>query len=112
MDIREQDIKGELKHQIEKNKPFSLIKSEALSDWINESKLIKFKPGEKVISYGQINEKIYIIIQGTVRLLMNDEDASDDEENVGMAMSEPTPECRRILNTWTSKCVFTDTMPK
>ena len=73
MDIREQDIKGELKQQIEKNKPFSLIKSEVLSDWINRSKLIKFKPGEKVISYGQINEKIYIIIQGTVRLLMNDE---------------------------------------
>lgn len=46
------------------------------------------------------------------KLLMSDAAAADDEENVGMAMSEPTPECRRILNTWTSKCVFTDTMPK
>ena len=40
------------------------------------------------------------------------DDATEDEENVGMAMTEPTPECRRILNTWTSKCVFTDAMAK
>jgi hypothetical protein len=46
------------------------------------------------------------------QLLMNDDDATEDEENVGMAMTEPTPECRRILNTWTSKCVFTDAMAK
>ena len=44
------------------------------------------------------------------KLLMNDADAEEDEENVGMAMTEPTPECRRILNTWTSKCVFADKM--
>lgn len=46
------------------------------------------------------------------QLLMNDDDAAEDEENVGMAMTEPTPECRRILNTWTSKCVFTDKTAK
>jgi hypothetical protein len=28
------------------------------------------------------------------------------EEDIGSALTEPTPECRRILNVWTSKCVF------
>jgi len=37
-------------------------------------------------------------------LLMESEEGGDDD--VGAALTEPTPECRRILDVWTSKCVF------
>ena len=32
----------------------------------------------------------------------------EDEPDIGEALSGPTGECRRILNVWTSKCVFSD----
>ena len=41
------------------------------------------------------------------KLLMESQDQEGiSEEDIGSALTEPTPECRRILNVWTSKCVF------
>ena len=39
-------------------------------------------------------------------LLMDDDENLSQEDEIGTALTEPTPECRRILNVWTSKCVF------
>ena len=73
MDAREKDIKQELKIQIGKNKPFSDLTETKFEDWIRESQLYKFKPGEKIIKYNEINKYIYIVLQGSVRMLINDE---------------------------------------
>ena len=67
------DIKQELKIQIGKNKPFSDLTETKFEDWIRESQLYKFKPGEKIIKYNEINKYIYIVLQGSVRMLINDE---------------------------------------
>ena len=72
-DMLEENIKKELKIQIEKKLPFSLLANEKLENWIKESKLIKFRPGEKIIDHDEINKNIFIIIKGSVRLIMNDE---------------------------------------
>ena len=41
------------------------------------------------------------------KLLMESQNQEGiSEEDIGSALTEPTPECRRILNVWTSKCVF------
>ena len=72
-EINGEDIRSELKKQIEKNPPFSLLKDESLDIWIKESKLIRFKPGERIIEHDEINRFIYIIVKGSVRLIMNDE---------------------------------------
>jgi hypothetical protein len=38
------------------------------------------------------------------KLLMAEDD--NGEVEMGLALTEPTPECRRILDVWTAKCVF------
>ncbi len=38
------------------------------------------------------------------KLLMAEDDIGEDE--MGLALTEPTPECKRVLNVWTAKCVF------
>ena len=50
--------------------------------------------------------------QSRRRLLMDSDGGSDENGNDGLALTEPTPECRRILNVWTSRCVFSDDPPK
>jgi len=44
-------------------------------------------------------------LQSGRKLLMEQEQGMSEDE-VGSALTEPTPECRRILNVWTAKCVF------
>ena len=47
---------------------FSLLPEEARKKLLKQGETILFKPGEKLITEGEFNEYLYLIIGGTVRI--------------------------------------------
>ncbi|MDA7433805.1 peptidase domain-containing ABC transporter [Synechococcus sp. AH-601-P18] len=62
-----------LTSQLYNRKPFSFLAESFCDAWFNESKLVKILPGQTIISPRQLQDRIYLVVQGTVRLLHDSE---------------------------------------
>lgn len=49
--------------------PFSLLDKSECSDWISEAKLLRLKPGQTIINSDKLQDRIYLVVEGQVRLL-------------------------------------------
>ena len=65
-------------NQLLKQPPFSFLDPDYLRNWLSDSKLLKAKPGETIISYKSFQDRIYLVIDGQVRLLKINENGSID----------------------------------
>ena len=63
----------QISRQLAKKKPFNLVKQLDLSDWLSLGKLIKVEPGQTLIARNQLQDRVYLLISGSVRLLFEDE---------------------------------------
>ena len=63
-----------------KNHP-SLLNKSSLDQWLDDSKLIKVNPGETIISPKNLQNRIYLVLDGVVRFLATDE--SGDVHTIG-----------------------------
>ncbi len=64
------DFRNKLQKQLSRNKPFSLLPQEKLNDWLLDAQHIRFKTGELMLRPDELSERIFIVIKGTVRLVV------------------------------------------
>jgi len=57
-----------VKNILKEHSLFSLMPDEARKELLRKSETILFKPEEKIITEGEFNEYLYLIIGGTVRI--------------------------------------------
>lgn len=57
-----------VKNILKEHSLFSLLPDDARKELLRHSETILFKPEEKIISEGEFNEYLYLIIGGTVRI--------------------------------------------
>ncbi len=50
--------------------PFSALSSELLEVWFRSSEKVRFSPGQRLIRPDELNEKLYLLLKGEVRLLV------------------------------------------
>ena len=67
--------------QLYKKHPFCLLNETLLDKWLEDSKLIKVNPGETIISPKNLQNRIYLVLDGVVRFLTTDE--SGDVHTIG-----------------------------
>ena len=56
------------------HKPFSLIERSELEAWVSTSQQYRFKIGQKILRPDEANNFIYLILDGTVRLISHEKD--------------------------------------
>ena len=56
------------------HKPFSLIERTELEAWVSTSQQYRFKIGQKILRPDEAKNFIYLILDGTVRLISHDKD--------------------------------------
>jgi len=64
--------------QLSQKPPFSFLEPDQLKHWLEGSKLLRAKPGETIVSYKSLQDRIYLVIDGQIRLLKINEDGSID----------------------------------
>ena len=57
-----------VKNILKEHSLFSLLPDDARKELLKQSETILYKPEEKIISEGEFNEYLYLIIGGTVRI--------------------------------------------
>lgn len=62
-----------VKEILKKHSLFSLLPGDARKELLKQSETILFKPEEKIITEGEFNEYLYLIIGGTVRIVSGGE---------------------------------------
>ena len=67
--------------QLYNKPPFCLLNKTCLDQWLDDSKLIKVNPGETIISPKNLQNRIYLVLDGVVRFLTTDE--SGDVHTIG-----------------------------
>ena len=55
--------------QLSKQPPFCLLETDNCSRWIHESKLLEISPGQTIVANNNLQDRIYLVIEGQVRLL-------------------------------------------
>ena len=63
----------QLGNQLFQQVPFSYLAEEQYRPWISEAKLLKLNPGQTLLSNRQLQDRIYLVIDGQVRLLAESE---------------------------------------
>ena len=56
--------------QLRQQSPFQLLDSDLLDSWLANSKLLRLQPGQTLLSPRQLQDRIYLVIPGQVRLLV------------------------------------------
>ncbi len=56
--------------QLSEQSPFSLLPPEQLLEWCKDSSTKKFKPGQKLIRPDELGDSIFLIVKGSVRLIV------------------------------------------
>ena len=64
--------------QLSQLPPFTFLEPEELKSWLSESKLLRAKPGETIISYKSLQDRIYLVVNGQIRMLKINDDGSID----------------------------------
>ena len=49
--------------------PFALLSDSAAGAWLSQAKLIQLRPGQKLISPTQLQDRIYLVVRGLMRFL-------------------------------------------
>jgi len=68
-----------VKDILKKHSLFSLLSDGKQEELLEKSKTILFKPEEKLITEGEFNEYLYLIIGGTVRVISGGEEVATIE---------------------------------
>ena len=55
--------------QLRSQPPFDLLKQDSVNSLFAESKLVQLEPGQTLIAPQQLQERIYLVVSGKVRLL-------------------------------------------
>ena len=64
-----ESIRRDLIDKLKDLKPFSLLDEETLCSWISDSKIEDKLPGENILRTDEINNNIYLVLQGEIRLI-------------------------------------------
>ena len=64
-----QSYLSQLVPQLESQLPFSLLKQESRTEWFKQSKLVQLEPGQTLTSPRHLQERIYLVVEGKIRLL-------------------------------------------
>ena len=62
------DIHNNLISSLHKQSPFSLVPDSHLK-WLEDSRIVKYSPGERLYRPDEISDKIFVVIKGEVRLI-------------------------------------------
>ena len=73
MSTSSSDYLGDLRPRLRQQAPFSYLSDPEFEDWYGTAKLIQLKPGQTLISSRQLQERIFLVISGRIRLLVEDE---------------------------------------
>ena len=65
-------MKASFLDQLKAQSPFSLIDEQSLEAWLQNAKLLTFRPGERILRPDEISDAIFLVIRGQVRILEND----------------------------------------
>ena len=65
-------MKASFFDQLKSQSPFSLIDEQSLEAWLENAKLLTFRPGERILEPDEISDAIFLVIRGQVRILEND----------------------------------------
>ena len=60
----------QLREQLIRQVPFSLLAETAARNWFDTTKIIKLEPGQSLVSNRKLQDRIYLVIEGAVRLLV------------------------------------------
>lgn len=63
------DWRARLNEQLASQPPFSTLASSELNDWLAEGECIQYSPGERLIRPDELNSKIFLVLEGTVRFI-------------------------------------------
>ena len=61
----------QLREQLIRQVPFSLLAETAARNWFDTTKIIQLEPGQSLVSNRKLQDRIYLVIEGAVRLLLN-----------------------------------------
>ena len=64
----------ELRQQLQSQEPFSYLSSGHASSWLEQSKMLRLEPGQTLLSNRKLQDRIYLVLDGTVRLLVEQDD--------------------------------------
>ena len=71
---------------LSKAKPFCYIDNKSLQNWLLESRLLEFSPGERVLRPDELNSSVYVAISGYSRLIAN---ATDGNGQISLGKRGP-----------------------
>ena len=54
---------------LRRQQPFSLLAPDDLNRWLGQAKLLKMRPGQQLLKPNQLQNRIYLVMRGTVRFL-------------------------------------------
>ena len=60
----------QLREQLIRQVPFSLLAETAARNWFDTTKIIQLEPGQSLVSNRKLQDRIYLVIEGAVRLLV------------------------------------------
>ena len=70
---------------IRKKPPFSLLEGAAADDWFSQAKLIQLKTGQPLLIRTQLQNRIFLVVRGKVRLLAK----TDTGESITLELRGP-----------------------
>ena len=70
---------------IRKNPPFSLLEGAEADAWFGQAKLIQVKTGQPLLSRAQLQNRIFLVVRGKVRLLAK----TDTGESITLELRGP-----------------------
>ena len=63
-----------LRQQLQDQAPFSYLPANSASGWLEKGKMLRLEPGQTLVSNRKLQDRIYLVIDGTVRLLVEQDD--------------------------------------
>lgn len=60
----------QLLHKLRAQVPFSLLSSQLCDEWLSDAKLVKLKPGQTLVYNKQLQDRIYLLVEGELRFLV------------------------------------------
>ena len=62
----------DITRQLLQRKPFSLLSPKDCQEWLSKSKLVALEPGQTLIARNQLQDRLYLVVSGSIRLLTED----------------------------------------
>ena len=64
----------QLRNRLKQQVPFSYLPEALVTSWFSDAKLLRLKPGQTLVSNKQLQDRLYLVIDGKVRLLAEHDD--------------------------------------